>query len=452
MTRSLQSRLTVMLCGAVTLAALLTVGTSFVLAYLEAKEFQDDVLRQIASLVRTPASSTNAQQVQRSDQQKNQPDKLVEDPESRITVLRIPQQVAPAWLPHQLSPGLHTLAAPGGDVRVFVSSSTRLPAASTIVMQHTATRDEIAVNSALRTLIPLLLLIPVLAWLVLWIVRAELAPIKKLATTLDLQRAVEPVALADTNLPREIQPFVQAINRLFERLTLQIAQQRRFIADAAHELRSPLTAISLQVNNVSNAESLATIKERVIPLVEGIARTRRLTEQLLDLANAQAESSAEIMLDLSVVLRDCVAEWLPLALSRDVDLGLMCDGAPTVSGALRLLHRVINNGLDNALKYSPAGSRVTVMCYVDGDMAVIDIIDGGPGIAATEREHVFAPFYRLSENVAHGSGLGLAIAQESALRLGGEVSLHDDPTGSGLIFRYRQAKIDHGESHDRHLV
>ena len=191
-----------------------------------------------------------------------------------------------------------------------------------VVAQLTAMRDEIAINSALQTLIPLLLLLPLLVWLIVRVVRGELAPIARMAKGLDEQPADRPQAIAGDDLPDEITPFVHAINRLLARVNLLIGQQRRFVADAAHELRSPLTALSLQAQNLMHAGSLDAVRERVVPLQDGIERARHLTEQLLSLARTQASVAEESMIDVSEMARELIAERLPLAEAKGIDLGL----------------------------------------------------------------------------------------------------------------------------------
>lgn len=203
-------------------------------------------------------------------------------------------------------------------MRVFVRGGQL--ESRTIVVQPTEVRDEIAINSALRTLVPLLLLLPILAWLILRIVRSELAPITLLSKSLDEQPADRPQPIADDGLPDEITPFVHAINRLLDRVNLLMGQQRRFIADAAHELRSPLTALSVQAENLMHAGSLDAMRERVIPLQEGIERARQLTEQLLSLARMQAGTSENYEINVSAMARELIAECLPLAESKHIDL------------------------------------------------------------------------------------------------------------------------------------
>jgi two-component system OmpR family sensor kinase len=416
-----------MLAGAVLLAALLAAAISFGLAYIEAREFQDDMLRQVAAISAGPGPQAGSRA-----------EPGVGDAESRLSVLHLPADPHPAWLPEGVTPGWHTLHSGGGEVRVYIAG--RSPGGRTVVAQQTEVRNEIASDSALRTLIPFLLLMPVLGWLVVRIVRRELAPVIRLAHSLDAQPADRPDKLADDRIPAEIAPFVHAINRLLERVNTLMRQQRRFIADAAHELRSPLTAIQLQVWNVSNAGSAEAMRERLGPLRDGIERARRLTEQLLNLAKVQAGDSATTAVDLLALARELVAEFMPLAEHNKIDIGFDQVIPIFVLTSPDLLRQILRNALENALNYTPAGGQVSIrLSEQDGD-GIIEVIDDGPGVPDAERERVFDSFYRLPGSRGQGSGIGLAIARASAVRLGGSISLHGRPGRDGLVFRYRQAR------------
>ncbi len=416
------------------LAGLIAATASLILAYREATEFQDDMLRQIALI----AASSGPPQ---AGEALRQPDfKIVlTDSESRISVIHLPDDPRPAWLASGVADGFHTLDTHRGRLRVFVR--TGLTGKTTVVAQPTETRDEIAIDSALRTLVPSLLFLPVMAWTILLVVRRELAPVRRLASHLDAQPANRPCPLSDTGVPDEIMPFVHAINRLLERVATLMGQQRRFVADAAHELRSPLTALSVQARNLDHAESLETMRERIRPLQAGIERARKLTEQLLSLARMQAGAPATAAVDVSSLARELIAEYLPIAESKGVDLGLEETVALRIDAVPDALRMVLKNGLENALQYAAAGGEVTLRLDADEQGAVIDIVDNGPGIPVSERERVFTPFHRLPETAGEGSGLGLAIAREAAATQGGSLELLDRQQGTGLVFRYRQGRV-----------
>jgi two-component system OmpR family sensor kinase len=322
-------------------------------------------------------------------------------------------------------------------MRVYVTDSSHgRPVA---VAQPTAVRDEMAMGSALRTFIPVLVLLPILVWLTGYIVKSELAPLRRLAQRLDAQSPADPHPVPDPSVPAEIKPFVHAINRLLTSINHLLGAQRRFIADAAHELKGPLTALSLQAQNLEEASSLQAMRERIDPLKSGIERARRLTEQLLNLAKTQAAAEENQPLDLSALARDIMEEFVAIAEARGIDLGLAeeIDGRRVV-GRRDTLRLIVKDALDNALAYTPAGGQVTIRIRHEGADTAVEILDSGPGIPLAHRERVFEPFYRIPGAPGRGSGLGLAIARDAASRAGGAVTLHDGPDGRGLLFRYTQ--------------
>lgn len=431
MRRSLQKRLSLMLGGALLIAALLAGVASFVLAYAEAKEFQDDMLRQVAHL-----ASNSIGRISQTDVERGATPALA-DPESRLLVFRVPGEPAPPWFSAQMNAGFHTVEGQDGQLRAYVYKDGQ--GQVSVAVQPTDARDEIALGSALRTLLPLVLLFPLLAFLIIRIVRIELAPIQHLAHHLDEQRADQPEEMPDAQVPSEVLPFVQAINRLLSRVNELVGQQRRFIADAAHELRSPLTALSVQAQNLERAKSMEDMRERAEPLRAGIERAKNLTEQLLSLARTQSNRPEINEVDVAQLTRELIAEFIPMAEAKRIDLGMEESTSLILPATPESLRVILRNALENALKYAPADSEVTVHIYREDDDGLIDVIDQGPGIPVTERERVFDPFYRMEGASGEGSGLGLAIAREAALILHGSVSLVAHPSGKGTIFRYRQS-------------
>lgn len=425
MTRSLQKNLSLTLSGALLLAALLAASVSFWLAYDEAAEAQDDLLRQVAAVGASDdpaASGTPA------------------DPDARLIVLHLPHDARPAWLPAALAPGMQTLDTPAGAVRAWVVAQNA--GTQTLVAQSTAMTRELALDSALRILLPLLLLIPVQAMLILRIVRTGLAPLHRLARQLDSQAAGQAAALPTAGIPTEVLPFVGAINDILQR-------QRRFIAGAAHELRTPLTALHLQAQNLAGAASLEDVHARLQPLQDGVARARRLAEQMLSLVHAGSSSDSARVVDLQGLARELVALLVPVCRADRIDIGFLRCVPVDIVGNADHVRQIIRNALENAIAYTPPGGQVSVDLYLDADCAVLDVIYDGPGIAPADRARAFDPFVRLPGAVGFGSGIGLAIAREAARSLHGDVSLHDRAARPGLLFRYQQPRQLHpGSSHE----
>lgn len=421
-----------MLTVAVLVTGVIASLAALYFAYDEAQEFQDDTLRQVAALsVDFPASGRTVHQ------QLDTVSKSVEDPESLIRIYRLPDRARPAWLPERIDAGLHTLMNPAGpeSIRIFVRDTGG--GSQLVVAQSTESRNEIALNSALRTLIPSLLMLPILIGVIAFIVRAELKSLKQRSKDIDLQAAERPQPVSVQNLPEEVVPFVEAINRLLARVDTMIAEQRRFIADAAHELRTPLTALSLQAQNLSAASSPEMMRERLVPLKAGIERARKLTVQLLDLARIQSGEESCQDIDLVALARQWLAEFIPLAEARQIDLGMDESASIRIQSNAQALGLVMRNALENALKYTPAGGVVTLRLRAEADAVSIEVVDSGTGIPTENQEAVFAPFHRLQDASGEGSGLGLAIAREAAGKLGAAVSVSNRVDAHGLVFTLR---------------
>lgn len=428
MTRSLHRQLSLKLASAIVLFGIVAASVSFGLSYQEAKEFQDDMLRQLAVLSVHPGTG--------GDSKDTTPGDVISDPESRVFVFHLPGDPSPPWLSATLTSGFHTVDAPEGALRIYINDLDSVH--RTVVAQSTDARDEIALGSALHTLFPLLILLPLLAWLILRILRREFFPIEHLASELDAQSAEQPKPIDVRGLPIEVMPFVHAINRLLSRVGQLIAQQGRFIADASHELRTPLTALSLQIQNLRQAGSLQDVQQRMLPLQAGVDRARKLTEQLLSLARTQSDAESKVNVDVPALVRDLLADYQPVAERKRIDLGLDEQARFSLLTTPESLRLILGNAVDNALKYTPEGGEVTIHLGETDGTAIIDVIDNGPGIPANERDHVFNAFYRMENARGEGSGLGLAIAGETASRVGGKVSLLDNENGKGLRFRYQQ--------------
>jgi len=446
MKRSLQLQLSRMLAIAILAAGLVAALASFRFAYHEAEEYQDDALRKIAEAV---ASVGVGESAAPKGAAVGAP-RAVHESDSPVRIFRLRAGQGadrPSWLPVDLAIGFHTLSDSGSPMRVFVQDSgagTRFA-----VAQATEVRDESAFDSALYSLVPLVVLLPLLAGLTIYIVRAEFAPVRKLARRLLSQPADQPEPLPDAGLPAEVASFVQAINGLLARVRQLLDEQRRFIADAAHELRTPLTALSLQAQNLGNVRSLAEMNDRMAPLLAGIDRVRQLTEQLLTLARTQAAPRSFEPVDLSRLSCEVIADCLHLAQAKGIDLGMEESARLTISANAEILRLILRNALENAVRYTPDGGEVNLRLALEDGCVTVEVTDSGPGIPEAERSRVFDPFYRIAGTRGEGSGLGLAIAREAATRLGGTIELRVRTSGQGLVFRYCQPAIQSLRAVDR---
>lgn len=335
--------------------------------------------------------------------------------------------------------GFTTERTPAGDWRVY---SAIVGDNVVQLAQPMAIRDLLAAETAWRTVWPLLVLLPVLGLGVWLIVGRGLRPLSRLARALEGRRPEAVDLLPEHRLSSEIRPLVRALNGLLQRLSGALDTQKAFVADAAHELRTPLAALRIQAQLLERAADPAARQEALADLQRGVARATRLVEQLLSLARAEAAHDvapsaspavpgAATAVALLPLIETCVLALTPLAIEKGVDLGIENALATSIAGDAEALRVMIGNLLDNAVKYTPPGGRVDVSVGVRDARAFIDIVDTGPGIAPAERERVFDRFYRAHAAPApgafpeQGSGLGLAIVRRIAERHGARIALSE---------------------------
>ena len=347
-------------------------------------------------------------------------------------------------LPATLKNGFHAFRNQNLDYRVYVH---RLRDGSRIaVSQETRIRDQIARQSALYATLPLLLLVPVLLAVMLMLIRLMLRPLAELSRTVNARQENDLQPLPKTDLPTELQPFVNAINGLLGRTGAAMESQRRFVADAAHELRSPLAALSLQAERLHAAPMSPEATERLETLQAGIRRSRHLLEQLLLLARAQnarwgqgqaaaTAASAPAAVAVLPVMRRVLEDLLPLADQKGLNLGISAAPGVThdaeVDERIRVaademaLYSLLRNLVDNAIRYTPAGGQIDLWVDQRGTEVVMAVQDDGPGIPAEERARVVDPFYRVLGTGESGSGLGLSIVDTLVGNLKGRLRLDD---------------------------
>jgi two-component system OmpR family sensor kinase len=328
----------------------------------------------------------------------------------------------PADAPKTLDPGLSIVETPDGAWRVYTHVT---PEGVVQVAQPEAIRDALARELSLRMLLPELLFIPVLAALVGWILKRALAPLDHASARVRERDAARLDPLPTAGVPSELAPLVEQINALLARLAASLETQRRFVADAAHELRSPVAALALQVQLVERAQGEAARAAALADLKLGILRCGRLVRQLLDLARLEPGVATEPpgAVDVAEVVREVIGSFAVRADSQGVDLGADAPRQALVTGSASELRSLVANLVDNALRYAPRDSAVTVsLREADGTVELV-VEDAGPGIPPEQRERVLRRFQRLDGDPTSGSGLGLPIAKAIAERHRGELVL-----------------------------
>ncbi|ACR30030.1 ATP-binding protein [Burkholderia glumae] len=305
--------------------------------------------------------------------------------------------------------------------------------------QPVSVRNRLAASVALRTLWPLIVLLPFLGAAVWMIVGRGMRPLRRVTRAVESRRPEALDPLPDARLPLEVQPLVHALNGLLSRLAAALDTQKAFVADAAHELRTPLAAVQIQAQLVARAQDDETRREALADLQNGVTRATRLAEQLLALARSEPDGAGVIEpVALDEVLAGCVSAYAIVAQKRGIDLGIEATEPAVIDADIGALRVMINNVLDNAVKYTPDGGRIDVsLGFAPDGPALVRIADSGPGIPPDERERVFDRFYRDSSARARtdvsGSGLGLAIVKRVAAQQGAVVTLGESDAGGLLV-------------------
>jgi two-component system, OmpR family, sensor kinase len=423
MTKSLRARLFVGLTAVILLAGCIGGAFTYLWAFDEAIEMQDSILIQIGSLLQNGGV--------KSDQSLRGIDV---DADVDVTELGAaphgPAEERRLW---SLQDGLHVASRTGQSARVLLR--TRPDGSRFAVTQLTDVRDDIASSMALRTLLPIAALIPCLLLVAALVVAGSLRPVVRLAGDLDARRADDMTSLPLAGTPSELHPFIASINGLLERMKLMMDQQRRFVADAAHELRTPITALSLQAENLDPVDLPERARERLGALKQGMRRTKHLLEQLLALARHEAGPNDEAtVVPLDRTAKDLVADLVPDAARKGIDLGFQLIEPIATKGGPVMVATMIRNLLDNAVRFTQQGGRVDVGVYREGNEAVVQIEDTGPGIPSGDIDRIFEPFFRGSRPAEDGTGLGLSIVKRIVDRLGGTVVLENisDRPSKGL--------------------
>jgi two-component system OmpR family sensor kinase len=349
--------------------------------------------------------------------------------------VRIFESAEQAALPQIAVLGFADVRARGTTYRVF-SMQTRSLVIQ--VAQDMAVRRQMAGALALRTVMPVALMAPILMLVVWWVVSRSLAPVARVRRQVAARQADDLSPVGEEGLPDEVRPLVQELNLLFERVRHAFDAQKHFVADAAHELRSPLAALKLQVQGLQRANDEATRTLATGRLAAGIDRATQLVEQMLALARHEASvaagASAEAV-DLPALARLTISDVVAAAQARRIDIGLDQADAAVVPGHPEALRMLLRNLLDNAVKYTPEGGRVDLRIAADDSGVEVQVDDSGPGLPVEERERVLDRFYRAGQAQtaqAPGSGLGLAIVKSIADLHGATVALDASERLGGL--------------------
>ena len=429
-THSLRGRLLWFLLAAITIAAVAQASIAYRTALNDADQIFDYHMQQMALSLRSRVPLTSAEDAN-ADPSLGSNDDLVVQVWSPDGV-RVFRSASHAHLPQRAVLGFSNVRGNGTTYRIF---SIQTDNQTVQVAQDLAVRRSMASNLALRTLGPIAVMMPILMLVVWWVVSGSLEPVARVRKQVASRQADDLSPVSEAGLPDEVRPLVQELNLLFGRVRTAFDAQQHFVADAAHELRTPLAALKLQVQSLERSDSLDAKRVAVGRLTAGIERATRLVEQLLVLARQEASMAGGAPrqpVDIAGAARRAVADLAGVAQAKGIDLGLQRADAVEVEGQPDALMILLRNLVDNAIKYTPQGGTVDVSVVAESGFVRVTVEDSGPGIPPAERERVFDRFYRVPGSDAAGSGLGLAIIKSIADRHGAALALGESKRLGGL--------------------
>ncbi|MGY2485646.1 sensor histidine kinase N-terminal domain-containing protein [Cupriavidus sp. CP313] len=346
----------------------------------------------------------------------------------------------------------------GNDVRVAYTyiDLKQVSGTQPVLVQVAETLDKRArlANEIIKgVILPQFVILPLAVVLVWFGLSRGLAPLTAIQQRIRARNPGDTSPIDERAAPQEITPLVGSFNDLLARLDQSVQTQKRFIADAAHQMKTPLAGLRMQAELAQREQSPEELRRSLAQIAGSSERTAHLVTQLLSLARMEnlAGTGGMAALDLAALAREVVKDWLPQAWARDIDLGLDAGDHPVmVQGNRLMLTEMLNNLLDNAIRYTPRGGHATVRVSADAfePFAYLDVEDTGPGIAPAERERVMERFYRVLGTNTEGSGLGLAIVREIVQQHGGDVQISDhvyqpSPRLAGAHFRVTLRRPDY---------
>ncbi|OOF47803.1 ATP-binding protein [Rodentibacter trehalosifermentans] len=445
MKHSLQLRLTLAFTVLFTLAAASAGGVAFYNTFRETNKLQDEMLERFSGSVNLSENPTALlppemldghvrvyfDRHRPNDPTNDFPDQMPDGFHNLKKEGKKYRKMLAENMPREMLPKRHNKNSP----KMYRTYVRHTPEGRIIVIQDNNYREDLAYRNAWSSVLPLLVLLPLVILLTIVIVRMAMKPVQRLSKKVERRHEQNLQPLPTDKIPGEIRGFVVEINRLLERTNGFIQQQKRFIADASHELRSPMTALSLQVEQLATQNLPAETQTQIATLKQGIQRSRHLLEQLLSLARLQNQGEKPYTeLDVQAIFRQVIGDLLPLALERQQDLGVDGEQAVKFYGNETDLYLLIKTLTDNAIRYTPNGSQIDLRVKPLENGILLQVEDNGNGIPEEERQRVLDPFYRILGSSQQGSGLGLAIASEIAKHYGGTIALKESGKfESGLL-------------------
>ncbi|BBP01743.1 ATP-binding protein [Sulfuriferula nivalis] len=430
--KSLKKQLIFWLVGLLTLAAVMAGSISFYFAWKEASSLLDQQLSEIASSV---DEGSQLPAMQSRFERKNAEEKK----QGFIIQVWIGNESGRSSrpdfkLPRAATPGFSDIWFRGLKWRAYTMI---YPDRTVQIAQQEDVRYDIALHSAMRVLFPFALVIPI-SWLLIGVVVSRLLqPLERVTNEVKNRDVTSQALLPVEDVPQEVAPLVLAMNDLIVRLSAAIELQRQFLSDAAHELRTPLAALQLQIENLSQSHSRDDLDNRIEEMRRGSQRASHLVGQLLKISRyeAQGKSAMSGRIHLNTVVKACLADFIPLADHRHIDLGMTQDDDAMIMGVAEDMRVLLGNLIDNAIRYTPEGGKVDVSLRVANQEVVVEVLDTGSGIPESLLPRIFDRFFRVAGQETEGSGIGLSIVQAIAQRQSARVVLANRQDGHGLSAR-----------------
>jgi two-component system sensor histidine kinase QseC len=432
-TYSLKQRLLLGLLAVVAAVWLATAAYSYFDARHEINELLDAHLAQSASLIVAQVGhdleEIDLEHAPKTDKRSR---RVAFQIWERGAVLRLHSADAPSSRLSRREEGYSNATMDGKSWRVFSTWDAKRRFLVQIA-ERDETRREIAAGIATNLLLPLLFALPVLALFVWLSIGRAVLPLNRLGQEVERRKAGDLQPFSAAGAPREVVPLVRSLNALFERVGRLIENERRFTADAAHELRTPLAALKTQAQVAKGASDSAARQHALDGVIEGCDRATRLVDQLLTLARLEPDAARPPgQCELAGLAREVIGELAPFALARDVEIELRRSAPVSVEGHRELLSVLLRNLVDNAVRYSSHGSSVKVDVRSTGKGATLSVADEGPGVAPDERARLGQRFYRVLGTGQSGSGLGLSIARRIAEIHSAQLRFDEGDNGKGL--------------------
>jgi two-component system, OmpR family, sensor kinase len=422
---SLRRTITVRATGMLAIVGLVASASTFALVSYEMNKFLDAQLQEVA--------------VNAGPDDRREAGPLLDSEDEDQLVVRIWDQSGRVIhrsgpdidIPWQAQPGLSDLTAAGQSWRVYRWSHARQDIQ---IAQTWSARHEIALHAATGAALPLLLAVP-FAWLVIgWSINRTMHGLRRLSVDIGRRSVDARGPLRPVGVPAEVAPLITAIDKLVLRHQEALEAQRRFVADAAHELRTPLAALQIQTENLIAGDLTDQSRELADELRGGIRRASHLANQLLEMARTEGASLRHRQkVDLQALVMSLLADFYPLAEERNIQLAMATTGSLSVEGDPEAIRKILAILLDNAIIYSKSDGSVELRIIEAGGACAIEVVDEGPGIAEEAMPLIYDRFFRAAPPEIEGTGLGLAIAKSTAGREGIALTHRNRSDRSGLI-------------------